>query len=610
MKTLVKKISLALVISLTLTTFSAAAAGNSSSSQKQSGNSKGNSSSTQQSGSQQGGTQQGSQQQGSSQNQNSQSTSNNSQQDTQYVTRGEFMDMIVEMLGLTADVSSNFSDVASSDENYESIGIAKSLGIAKGNGKTFSSDSYITVAEAKIFLQRAIEALSSSSSDTIDLSDYFTASDSDQKSNQSKSTYATRDQLLEALQAIASAYDITADSSYSSEYKDNKNTDDKNTQGNSDFDGSSILYMADEDTAVTFNSSDFSRVFEDETEGTLDYVVFTLPDDDYGTLYYDYTSSSSYDSLVTASKAYYTDATPYLSDVAFVPDDDYTGEVSIDYTGYSEDAAYTYSGTVTIYVGTSSLNDGSSSKTNSVVYTTSKNTALTFAASDFSKVFEDNSDDDLDYVVFTLPDDDYGTLYYSYTSSSSYDSLVSASTLYYAEAAPYLSNVTFVPATDYTGVVTISYTAYGEDDDTYSGTVSIYVGNSGFNSTNTSSKTGTKSVSSSIRYTTIEDTQVTFNVADFNSACKNATGSAISYVVFSLPDDDYGTLYYDYTSSSDYGSTVSASTSYYKSSSPYLSKVSFVPYDDYTGTVTISYTGYNSSGTSFTGTISITVEAE
>ena len=63
-----------------------------------------------------------------------------------------------------------------------------------------------------------------------------------------------------------------------------------------------------------------------------------------------------------------------------------------------------------------------------------------------------------------------------------------------------------------------------------------------------------------------------------------------------------------YTSSSDYGSVVSSSTKYYRSSpSPYLSYVSFVPNSSYSGTVTLSYTAFNIDGDTYSGTIKITV---
>jgi hypothetical protein len=69
----------------------------------------------------------------------------------------------------------------------------------------------------------------------------------------------------------------------------------------------------------------------------------------------------------------------------------------------------------------------------------------------------------------------------------------------------------------------------------------------------------------------------------------------------------YGTLYYGYASASSYTSKVASSTKYYRSISPLLSEVTFVPATGFTGTVTIPYTGYTSNGTTFTGKIVISV---
>lgn len=50
------------------------------------------------------------------------------------ITRADFTILLVNALGLTASVDSNFSDVTTSDYYYEAVGIAKKLGIIKGQG--------------------------------------------------------------------------------------------------------------------------------------------------------------------------------------------------------------------------------------------------------------------------------------------------------------------------------------------------------------------------------------------------------------------------------------------------------------------------------------------
>ena len=71
-----------------------------------------------------------------------------------------------------------------------------------------------------------------------------------------------------------------------------------------------------------------------------------------------------------------------------------------------------------------------------------------------------------------------------------------------------------------------------------------------------------------------------------------------------------GTLYYDYTSKNDYGGRVSDTTRYYRNSSPRISQITFVPADGFSGTVTISYTGYDTAGESFTGNVIIRLADE
>ena len=52
---------------------------------------------------------------------------------------------------------------------------------------------------------------------------------------------------------------------------------------------------------------------------------------------------------------------------------------------------------------------------------------------------------------------------------------------------------------------------------------------------------------------------------------------------------------------------MSSSTSYYRSGTPQLSKVTFVPKSGYTGTVSIPFSGYDVDGSRFTGSVRISV---
>ena len=77
----------------------------------------------------------------------------------------------------------------------------------------------------------------------------------------------------------------------------------------------------------------------------------------------------------------------------------------------------------------------------------------------------------------------------------------------------------------------------------------------------------------------------------------------MDYVKFTLPSSSKGTLYYKYDQSGE--KKVISSTSYYRSSSPYLEDVTFVPAKSVTGSVSIDFSGKSTSGKSISGTVVI-----
>jgi hypothetical protein len=119
-------------------------------------------------------------------------------------------------------------------------------------------------------------------------------------------------------------------------------------------------------------------------------------------------------------------------------------------------------------------------------------------------------------------------LYYDYDEDDNTHTKVTTSTSYTESK---LSNITFVPADGYEGTVTISFTAYTEDDNSYSGKLVITVGD-------TESYTA-----DTITYTTNKGDAVTFDGSDFADECENATDEDFSYLKFtSLPSSTYGVL--------------------------------------------------------------------
>jgi hypothetical protein len=347
--------------------------------------------------------------------------------------------------------------------------------------------------------------------------------------------------------------------------------------------GGTVGYLADRNCPVQFDAGDFADAFKDATSKTLKYVKFSIPSSSYGMLYYNYVSNSDYDSTVSSSKKYYVYSSPYLSYVSFVPREDYTGVVNITYTAYSNDAT-SYRGIAIIHV----LGRAGGIVSCSI----NKNTPLTLAGDDFADEFISATGSVLSCINFTLPDKTAGELYYQYSSETGKGTKVSAKTSYYYGSSPDISEITFIPAKDYTGSVDIAYTARTPNGKAYPGKLKISVG---------------AAAVQAISYETTKDTPVTFRSIDFASKFLSSTGSTLSYVTFDLPAGSYGELYYNYLSDSHHGLAVTENTKYYTFAAPYLSNIVFVPKSGYRGSFTIGYTGFDASGAGCTGKLKITV---
>ncbi|MEL7655490.1 MAG: S-layer homology domain-containing protein, partial [Bacillota bacterium] len=348
-----------------------------------------------------------------------------------------------------------------------------------------------------------------------------------------------------------------------------------------------ITYSVESDEEIDFDEDDFNDECDDLTGEDLDYVKFTLPSSDYGTLYYDFDTKSNSDKVI-ASKKYYYDYSPYLSKITFVPDEDYEGTVTINYTGYDTDGN-SFTGKVKITV-----TDAGGGTADDINYSVDSNKTLDFDEDDFNDACEDVKRDKLDYVKFTLPSSSDGILYYDYKSKDNYYSKVTATAKYYYDDTPALSRVSFVPDKDSDGTVTIKYTGYDTDGDSFSGKIKISVD---------------ESTSNEINYSIDKDEIVTFDEDDFYEICDELNDEALDYVTFTLPASTKGVLYYNYDEDDgDYDSKITASKNYYYDESPYLSKITFVPADKFSGECTISFKGYDVSGDSFTGTVTISVK--
>ena len=346
-----------------------------------------------------------------------------------------------------------------------------------------------------------------------------------------------------------------------------------------------IYYSTKGNQPVQFATDDFNRLCKVYTGRDLDSVVFSQPDNHAGALHYQYVSAQQPGTKVDAAKQYRRNGTPRLSDVYFVPDGTFQGEVIVPYTAYDVNGS-SFRGRIKIRVQAADLRGD-------LNYSISQGGKLTFSDTDFNNLSRQVTGYSLDYVRFTLPASSVGTLYYNYTSSGSYDSRVTAGNSYYRTSSPYLRRVTFVPNSSYWGTAAVEFTAWDINGNQFSGKAEIAVGKVG---------------RGSVRYSAYSNGKVTFDDEDFNSVCREITGGTLSYVRFELPSSSEGTLYYNYTSSGSYDSKVSSSKNYYRSSSPYLDRVSFVVKNGFTGTVSIPYTAWNTAGVKMEGTVEIGVE--
>ena len=337
-----------------------------------------------------------------------------------------------------------------------------------------------------------------------------------------------------------------------------------------------ISYDATAGEALVFDSSDFNDLCKKITGRTLDYVRFEQPGSSKGVLYFDYDDGSG--KKIGSSTSYYYDDTPSLDKVAFVPAKDFDGTVNITFSGRSSKKD-DFSGTVKVTVGKS---------TATVTYSIETGEVLTLDASDFNKLCKKETGRTLDYVKFTsLPAKSKGVLYYDYnTSNGSYDKVVSKSTSYYYDDKPGLGKITFVP--DSRGTVSIDFTGRDTNNKTFSGVLKITVGGE----------------SGDISYSVLAGSAVDFKVSDFNSYCKEETGSNLDYVKFTPPSSK-GTLYYKYDQSGE--KKVTSSLQYVRSGSPNVDDLSFVASGSASGTVSIPFTGRSTSNKSFSGTVVVKI---
>ena len=327
----------------------------------------------------------------------------------------------------------------------------------------------------------------------------------------------------------------------------------------------------------------------EKTGGSLSYLSSISVPSTQGVLYYGYVSADAPGHGVGGSEKYYYapgNGQEGISDISFVAASDFSGTAEIAYTGYASNGG-SFHGTILVNVSGDS----------DVTYTASADRSLTFTSEEFIAVCQSRTGRSISYLTFDQPSAYQGTLYYDYSAAAPFSQQVRSDTRYYVTSNPSLDRISFVPAAGYTGRVTVPYRCTDSSGGTYNGKVTIQV----------SAANGSTGSTGDVRYSTARDRKVTFSASDFNDVSLDRNGYSLNYIYLDLPASLEGTLYYDYSGSGSYGSRVSDTTRYYRSSSPQISRITFVPAQGFTGTVSIPYTGYDRDGGRFTGTVRITV---
>ena len=338
-----------------------------------------------------------------------------------------------------------------------------------------------------------------------------------------------------------------------------------------------LEYDIDVNDTLDLKYGDFDDYFDHNVQ---DIAFTSLPSSRDGVLYLNYGDRS--EEKVEEDEVY---SYKEISEMTFVPVKNYEGTVTIKFDVALEGVSRAQSGTLTINVG-----DGRSSsvsaKTGDVTVYTDTNKSVYLDVADFDDfVYEDTDDsDEVSYLMFTsLPDKDEGVLWYEDISD---DRKVDEDESFDHDDIDY---VYFVPDDDFEGPVTIPFEGRSNNRETFKGDLVINVGVS-------------DEAEVTVELQGATGSPLTFQAADFNDACLDATGSNLNYVEFDFTSGRGGYLYYKYDEG--YEDEV-GSARYYRSASPSLDDVTFVPGSATGSTVRIPFEGCSTNNKRFSGEVEI-----
>ncbi len=231
----------------------------------------------------------------------------------------------------------------------------------------------------------------------------------------------------------------------------------------------------------------------------------------------------------------------------------------------------------------------------------------TFDVDDFkdvSKVFLKDNHDDFEYVKFIIPSSSKGTLYYNYNDKNDTNDKVIARDRYYVSGndVELIDDVSFVPNQKYSGTFYIKYTAYDDNDELYEGLIEITV------------EGQEKEVTLKTISYKIEDNDydvATLVKESFKTVFELVSDEDFDYVKFEESNyEGKGSLYYEYDADDESNSRIDEDLNYFYNPTGNengISKIAFVPDNDYVDTMYINYTAYGDVDDEFEGKIKITV---
>ena len=335
-----------------------------------------------------------------------------------------------------------------------------------------------------------------------------------------------------------------------------------------------IVYSTTYNKAVTFSETDFYRFWKScGMTGGLDYVMITrLPT--YGTLYTSAASTSAAYAASTNDKFYYGAYAigannEDLGTLTYVPLSTKTTayDVAIPFVAYGEKAGEEVSGYVVIH-----LNETSNPITSrGIFFGTEYDTKNDLTYADQIAIrFKEQTGENLDYVIFSLPDVEEGTLFSRIPTDYNGNSLVAQGTrLHYTQKLYYnntsstqssLERTALIPAAGFYGTITLKYTGYSSvGDHEYSGIISFTVSKKTKSAMFSDVATSYSWAADSVDFLYYEGTAQGSN-GKYNPASNITRGDFMLMLYRAFLADDYG----DYNVTNNFSDVIKGTSDYSK----------------------------------------------